>query len=282
MVSRSCGSLDLLGARVVAGDDRDAVAPGDPARDLAVQVRAGAAALGVGPVAVGEQQDVPRVARISARGTRWARYLVGRRQGQAVRQILRLRRVPSVRRRIAALLAVARPRRRRAGRALAQGAGDEQYQDPFGGSDAGSGDAGSEQRRRRSRSRPSPQTARRSSEQLRLGAAAAAGTVDDRHAAAPRHGRDAAAHRPRRRRLALAGARAAARRRRPAPAHRRLSGSSASRRSPTAAAATEARRRRARRRRCARATSSSSRARWARARRRSCAAPPARWASTDR
>ena len=43
-------------ARVGAGDDRDPVAPRQPARDLAVQVRAGAAALRVGPVAIGQHR----------------------------------------------------------------------------------------------------------------------------------------------------------------------------------------------------------------------------------
>ncbi len=52
--------LDLGRALVVAGDDRDLVPPGDPAGDLAVQVRAGPAPLRVGPVPVGEQQDVER------------------------------------------------------------------------------------------------------------------------------------------------------------------------------------------------------------------------------
>ncbi len=55
---------DRLGTGVGPGDDRDPVAPGDPARHLAVQVRARAAALGVRPVTVGQQQDVPRVAGV--------------------------------------------------------------------------------------------------------------------------------------------------------------------------------------------------------------------------
>ena len=50
--------LDGRGARVRGGDDGHAVAPGDPARDLAEQVRARAPALRVGPVAIGEDEDV--------------------------------------------------------------------------------------------------------------------------------------------------------------------------------------------------------------------------------
>ena len=50
--------LDGRRARVRGCDDRHAVAPGDPARDLAEQVRAGAPALRVGPVAIGEDEDV--------------------------------------------------------------------------------------------------------------------------------------------------------------------------------------------------------------------------------
>ena len=46
------------GAVVGARDDRHAMAPLEPARDLAEQVRAGPAALRVRPVAVGQKQDV--------------------------------------------------------------------------------------------------------------------------------------------------------------------------------------------------------------------------------
>ena len=55
-------ALDAGGARIVAGDHRHAMAPRDPAADDAVEVGAGAAALRVRPVAVGEDQDVPRAA----------------------------------------------------------------------------------------------------------------------------------------------------------------------------------------------------------------------------
>ena len=49
---------DPLGAGVVAGDHGDPVTPRHPAADLAVEVRAGAAALWMGPVAIGEDEDV--------------------------------------------------------------------------------------------------------------------------------------------------------------------------------------------------------------------------------
>jgi hypothetical protein len=107
---------DPLGARVRAGDHRDAVAAGDPARDLPEQDGPRASGLRVRPVAIREDQDVPG----------------GRHAGATVPSP-----VMPARPRIAAfiaILALAAPPA-----ALAQsddggGAGDSQYQDPFGSS----------------------------------------------------------------------------------------------------------------------------------------------------
>ena len=52
--------LERRRAGIAPGDHRDPVAPGDPARHLAIEVRSRAAALGVRPIPVGQQQDVPR------------------------------------------------------------------------------------------------------------------------------------------------------------------------------------------------------------------------------
>ena len=52
--------LAAMCARIFPRDDRHPVPPGHPAGDLAVEVRAGPAPLWMGPVAVGEHQDVPR------------------------------------------------------------------------------------------------------------------------------------------------------------------------------------------------------------------------------
>ena len=67
------GARDRLGALVRARDDRDAIAPLEPERDLPEQVRAGPAALRVRPVAVGQQQDVPHAVRdrSTSRGLHW-------------------------------------------------------------------------------------------------------------------------------------------------------------------------------------------------------------------
>ena len=58
IVSSGPELLDLRRTGVIARDDRDPMAPGDPARDLPVEVGPGAAALGMRPVAVGEDEDV--------------------------------------------------------------------------------------------------------------------------------------------------------------------------------------------------------------------------------
>src|SRR4051812_20163057 len=63
--------LDLRGPRIAARDDGDAVAPGDPPGHLAEEIRARPAALGVGPVAVGQDEDVQGPA---TRHTRCRRY----------------------------------------------------------------------------------------------------------------------------------------------------------------------------------------------------------------
>ena len=52
--------LDRRAARVLARDERHLMAPQGPADDVLVDVGAGAAALGVGPVAVGQDQDLQR------------------------------------------------------------------------------------------------------------------------------------------------------------------------------------------------------------------------------
>ena len=52
--------LDGFCAGIGAGNDRDLVAPGDPAGDLPVQVGAVAAALRMGPVTVHQHEDVER------------------------------------------------------------------------------------------------------------------------------------------------------------------------------------------------------------------------------
>ncbi len=67
------GARDRLGALVRARDDRDAIAPLEPERDLPEQVRAGPAALRVRPIAVGQQQDVPHAVRdrSTSRGLHW-------------------------------------------------------------------------------------------------------------------------------------------------------------------------------------------------------------------
>jgi hypothetical protein len=105
---------DALGAGVGAGDHRDAMPGVDPARDLAVEDRAGAARLGMRPVAIHQDQDVTP----------------GRHAGATVPS----RVMPSPVR-IAAVMAVLALLLPPA--ALAQsggdgGAGDSQYQDPFG------------------------------------------------------------------------------------------------------------------------------------------------------
>ena len=56
--SPGAGRDDRLGAVVRARDDRHAVAPLQPIGDLTEQVRARSAALRVGPIAVGQEQDV--------------------------------------------------------------------------------------------------------------------------------------------------------------------------------------------------------------------------------
>ncbi len=108
--------LGALAARVGPGDHGDLVSPGDPARHLAVQVRARTPALRVGPVAIGQEKDVqPHDAR-PYRGC--------------------LRRTPTmtpVKRRLptAAALLTALALGASASVALAQSAGDEQYADPL-------------------------------------------------------------------------------------------------------------------------------------------------------
>ena len=51
-------ALEAAAALVAAGYDGYAVTPGEPARDLLEQVAAAPTALRVGPVAIGEHQDV--------------------------------------------------------------------------------------------------------------------------------------------------------------------------------------------------------------------------------
>jgi hypothetical protein len=106
---------DALGAGVGARDDRHAVAIGDPARHLAVQDRARASGLRVRPVPIREDQDVPG----------------GRHAGATVPSPVMPAAV-----RIGVLIAIFALLVPSA--ALAQtgggGAGDSQYQDPFGSS----------------------------------------------------------------------------------------------------------------------------------------------------
>jgi hypothetical protein len=109
--------LGFRRAGVGPGYDRDAVPPRRPARDLAEEVGPGPAALGMRPVAVGEQEDVQRA--------------IDRpkllQQGPTVPSP-RLPHVIAPRGLLAVLAtaAMAAP-----ASAHAQGAGDDQYQDPF-------------------------------------------------------------------------------------------------------------------------------------------------------
>ena len=228
---RACSTL--AGARVVAGDDRDAVPPRQPARDLAVEVRARAAALRVGPVAVGEDQDVQRGIAADRSDARAA-------------PATRLRSAPMPARRRIAALARRRCRsplpaaRARPGAARAT----TSTQDPFGGQAsrrapapaAGRSRAGLE-RRPRSPSTPAPaRTASPPRPPARRPRASSGTTL-------PRTGADPGL-------VALARAGAAARRRRPAPARgRRLSVTERARRQTEAAGARARRRPAARRRR---------------------------------
>ena len=104
VVQRQLGAepLDRLGARVVAGDHGDPVAPGDPARDLAEEVRAGPAALGVqssrGPSGRGCATSAPLRGKVSP----WTRLVFCGDDASATHRRARRR-------------AVARPSRRRAG-----------------------------------------------------------------------------------------------------------------------------------------------------------------------
>src|SRR4051794_27337327 len=120
------------------------MAPRDPARDLAVQVGAGPAALGVRPVAVGQQEDVAGVLGVGHERPK-ATCSWGRTEPSAMS--IECRRVPSVCRRIVVLLVVAllgagAPL---TATAVAQsgGAGDQQYSDPFGNDDSSSGSGSS-------------------------------------------------------------------------------------------------------------------------------------------
>jgi hypothetical protein len=109
-------------SRVGTGYERDPVPPRDPARDLAEEVRPGASALRVGPVAVGEQQDVQRAADPptlpQAHGVRSDHGV------PYIGLVIAPRRLLAV----LATAALATP-----AAAQAQGAGDDQYQDPFAG-----------------------------------------------------------------------------------------------------------------------------------------------------
>jgi LPXTG-motif cell wall-anchored protein len=105
---------DPLGAGVVARDHRDAVAVGDPARHLAVEDRAGPARLRMRPVAIRQDQDVTP----------------GRHAGATVPS----RVMPSPVRIgvLVAILALLVPAAAVAQSGGDGGAGDSQYQDPFG------------------------------------------------------------------------------------------------------------------------------------------------------
>src|SRR3954452_20950162 len=106
---------ERFGALVRARDDRDAIAPLEPERDLPEQVGPGSAALWVGPVAVGQQQDVPHAVVTVVHPAVYT--------GPLMPLGPRLRRGLAVG---AAALALT------PANALAQGAGDDQYSDPFG------------------------------------------------------------------------------------------------------------------------------------------------------
>jgi hypothetical protein len=127
-------------AGVGARYDRHAVAPRGPAGDLAEQVGPGAAALGVRPVAIGQQEDVQRA---RDRAT-----LPQRRMRESDLPVAYAGAVTAPRRLLGVLAAAALVT---PASAHAQGAGDDQYQDPFGASQTTTTPGKSVTQRRRSR-----------------------------------------------------------------------------------------------------------------------------------